>query len=181
MRGRKPKPTHQRILEGNRGKRPINRDEPELPPADADAIPLELEAAAAPGIAVLAVAEWRRLAPILIKRRALTTADRAALVALCLEWARYVTATTSTTALLITTKNGHTIPNPYLAVAGKALAACARLWPELGLTPSSRSRVHRDGPPAGDPFAEFDAPPTRDELEAPPREAPAPPPVKRPH
>jgi phage terminase small subunit len=49
------------------------------------------------------------------------------------------------------------MPNPYLAIATKALAGCTRLWPELGLTPSSRSRVQV---PVGDddPFSEFDTP-----------------------
>ena len=56
------------------------------------------------------------------------------------------------------------MPNPYLGVATKALGMCNRLWPELGLTPSSRSRVRMGGPEDhGDPderaFAEFDRPP----------------------
>lgn len=159
MRGRKPKPTHQRALEGNRGKRPLNRREPELPVAAADAAPPDELNVAMPGIAARAQAEWRRLAPILLARRALTTADRSALIALCLEWARYLDATEKTTALVVTTKSGYPMLNPYLIVASKAFAACARLWPELGLTPSSRSRVQIEGAPAGDPFAEFDAPP----------------------
>jgi phage terminase small subunit len=50
--------------------------------------------------------------------------------------------------------------NPYLGVATKALSACARLWPELGLTPSSRSRVKAPAA-ADDPFTEFDVPPPR--------------------
>ena len=31
MRGRKPKPTRLRVIEGNRGKRPLNRKEPKAP------------------------------------------------------------------------------------------------------------------------------------------------------
>ena len=157
MRGRKPKPTHQRVLEGNRGKRALNRHEPDLPEAALE-VPDEIKVAM-PAIAIRAEAEWRRLAPILHARRALTTADRSALIALCLEWARYLDATEKTTALVVTTKSGYPMPNPYLSVAAKAFTACARLWPELGLTPSSRSRVTVEGAPAGDPFAEFDAAP----------------------
>jgi phage terminase small subunit len=49
--------------------------------------------------------------------------------------------------------------NPYLVIATKALAGCNKLWPELGLTPSSRTRV-KTSPlsPADDPFAQFDLP-----------------------
>jgi phage terminase large subunit-like protein len=46
MRGRKPKPTGKKNLEGNPGKRPMNEREPQLPTAVADAFdapPLELE------------------------------------------------------------------------------------------------------------------------------------------
>jgi P27 family predicted phage terminase small subunit len=153
MRGRKPKPTAQRLREGNPGGRPINRQEPALPPETFDAVPPEL--AGVPR----AIAEWQHLAPVLRQRRAVTTADRSALIALCLEWSRYLDASAQATPLVISTKSGYPMPNPYLSVASKALAACARLWPELGLTPSSRSRVRIDTPP-GDEFAEFDeAPP----------------------
>jgi phage terminase small subunit len=50
---------------------------------------------------------------------------------------------------------------PYLAIANKALQGCTRLWAELGMTPSSRSRVQLP-PDASDPFAEFDVPQTED-------------------
>jgi P27 family predicted phage terminase small subunit len=49
--------------------------------------------------------------------------------------------------------------NPLLHVATKALNNCNRLWPELGLTPSSRSRVSVIDPGTEhDAFAEFDTP-----------------------
>lgn len=149
MRGRKPKPTHQKVLEGNPGKRALNRHEPPLPAETFDRLPVEL------ANDVGAADEWRRLAPILQQRRAITVADRAALIAVCLEWSRYLTATAKASPLVVLTKSGYPMPNPYLGVASRALAACARLWPELGLTPSSRSRVRIDAPP-GDEFAEFD-------------------------
>jgi P27 family predicted phage terminase small subunit len=153
MRGRKPKPTHQKVLEGNPGKRRLNRQEPPLPPEPFEQLPAEL--ARNPR----ARAEWRRLAPILRARRAVTVGDRAALIALCLEWSRYLIAESRATRMMtFKTKSGYPMPNPYLGIASRALAACARLWPELGLTPSSRSRVRVDTPP-GDEFAEFDEPP----------------------
>jgi P27 family predicted phage terminase small subunit len=155
VRGRKPKPTATRRLEGNPGKRPLNVNEPRHDtPTDAfDVPPPELTTDRR------AAAEWRRLAPMLRRSRTVGEADRSALIALCLEWARYLEASTHMKQLVIKTKTGYPIPNPYLPIATRALANCSKLWPELGLTPSSRSRVvAAPAPPENDPFAEFDAP-----------------------
>lgn len=156
MRGTKPKSTLQKRLEGNPGRRPLNDHEPQPPPFHdtMDAPPEEL--AGRP----VALAEWARLVPMLRRCRQITEADRSALVAVCLEWARYLDATSKVVAMVITTATGYPMPNPYLSIATKALTGCTRLWAELGLTPSSRSRVVTDGPgPAGDAFSEFDAAP----------------------
>jgi P27 family predicted phage terminase small subunit len=158
MRGRKPKPTARRKFEGNPGKRPFNLQEPQhdVPTEAFDRPPAEL--AAQP----LAAAEWRRLAPVLRRSRTVTEADRSALLALCLEWARYLEATAQIRKdglVIRTKKTRYPMPNPYLPIATRALANCSRLWPELGLTPASRTRVHAaPAPPDDDPFAEFDPP-----------------------
>jgi P27 family predicted phage terminase small subunit len=160
MRGRKPKPTAQRLLEGNPGKRPLPHDEiaPAATSATFSTAPIELEGDA------VATAEWGRLAPMLLRVRAVTDADRSALVALCLEWARYVEATTKLKqlGLIIAAPSGYPMPNPYLAIATRALAGCRALWPELGLTPSSRTRVTPAtpglAPGVEDEFSEFDRP-----------------------
>lgn len=157
MRGRKPKSTAQRRLEGNPGKRPLNVEEPRLPATAAalDTPPGELIGHDA------AMREWRRLAPMLRKSRTVTDADRSALLALTLEWERYLDATdkVSTLGMVVKAPSGYPITNPYLSIARSALAACSRLWPELGLTPSSRSRVKAaPDAPENDPFAEFDVP-----------------------
>ena len=157
MRGRKPKPTSQRRLDGNPGRRPFNAFEPVYPGLDAsfDEPPSELDGNDR------ARGEWRRYAPILRRARAVTEADRAALVALCLEWSRYIEATiqVATTGLVVRAPSGYPMTNPYLSIATRALSSCAKLWPELGLTPSSRARVSSSGNPEADPFAEFDLPP----------------------
>lgn len=158
MRGRRPKPTAQRQLEGNAGKRALNREEPAPPPLTAavDTPPAELTTHP------VALAEWHRLAPMLVKLRQITEADRSALLALCVEWERYLDATDKVRVLGMVVKapSGYPITNPYLSIARSALGACSRLWPELGLTPSSRSRVKTaPAAAAGDPFNEFDAPP----------------------
>lgn len=144
------------MLEGNPGKRPLNDAEPQPPAFDADAAPDELTGNA------LALAEWGRLAPMLRQCRQITAADRSALVAVCVEWARYIDATRQIQklGLVVQAPSGYPITNPYISIATRALAGCNRLWPELGLTPSSRSRVRTDGPgPEGDAFTEFDTTP----------------------
>ena len=93
--------------------------------------------------------------------RQVTEADRAALIACCLEWAHYEKAIANRLPEVVAARSGYLMPNPWIAIANKALAALVKLWVELGLTPSSRSRVSTDGPgPGGDAFSEFDEPPT---------------------
>jgi P27 family predicted phage terminase small subunit len=109
----------------------------------------------------LARAHWAELAPQLRRARQVGPTDRTALVALCLEWARYLEAVEKVTTLGMVRilPNGYPMVNPYLSIANRALAAVNKLLPELGLTPSSRSRVSTIGTPApDDPFAEFDTP-----------------------
>lgn len=155
MRGRKPKPTARRRLEGNPGKRRLNTREPAPPPLPASAHDTPAALANHPA----AAEEWSRLAPLLRRAKQITDADRSALVALCLEWERYLDATDKvrTLGMVVKAPSGYPITNPYLSIARSALAACSRLWPELGLTPSSRSRVTTvESGGADDPFNEFD-------------------------
>lgn len=155
MRGPKPKPTAQRRLEGNPGRRPYNVDEPQLPTADAsfDAVPADLLGDA------IAAAEWVRLAPLLRQARIVTDADRNALIAACQQWSVYQDALRQAPAerRVLRSPNNYPIPNPFIPIASKALTHCERLWESLGLTPSARSRVvAAKTAQADDPFAEFD-------------------------
>jgi P27 family predicted phage terminase small subunit len=160
MRGRKPTPTARKRLEGNPGRRPLNAREPDLPrdppaPPD-DPPPPELETDP------VAAAEWRRLFPILQRAQAITAGDRGSLLALCQQWSRYLEANgrVAASGLVVMSPHKYPMPNPYIAIANKALGNCVKLWVELGLTPSARSRVTTTAAvaPIGDPFAEFDAP-----------------------
>lgn len=156
MRGTKPKPTAQRLLEGNPGKRALNDREPQPDPVGDDFDTPPPIVATEPE----AIAEWLRLAPMLRKCRQVTEADRAALIACCIEWAHYRKAVEHRLPEIIKAPSGYAMPNPWISIGNKALAALVKLWAELGLTPSSRSRVTTDGPGAGgDAFSEFDAVP----------------------
>jgi P27 family predicted phage terminase small subunit len=158
IRGTKPKPTARKKLEGNPGHRPLNPHEPDFAPV-AEAPPLEL--AADP----LAVAEWVRLMPLLQRAHVITEGDRASLLALCQQWSRYLTAngSVSSKGMVVRSPSGYPMPNPYIGIANKALGNCVKLWVELGLTPSARTRVQTapgtGGATFDDAFAEFDDPP----------------------
>ena len=83
MRGRKPKPTALKLIDGNPGKRPIVGHEPR-PPASRPTCPAHLSASAK--------AEWKRLAGALNRIGLLTQVDRAALAAYCQAYGRWVEA-----------------------------------------------------------------------------------------
>src|SRR5262245_47328509 len=139
MRGTKPKPTAQKRLEGN--VRRLNRHEPQPPPVTDVSVPSVLHGDG------MAMEEWRRLAPIPRPCRQLTDAGTEALTADCREWSIYVDATTAlrTEGLVLKSRTGFRRVNPQLVVARTALNSCIRLWAELGMTPSSRSRVTQSG------------------------------------
>lgn len=162
MKGRKPLPTAHKRLTGNPGHRALNTQEPD-PPRSAATFDTPRELAGD----TVAAQYWQELAPMLAQIRQITDADRGALVALCVQWSRYVEATTSLqqrdehgrSRMLIRMENGTFMQNPYIPIANKSLLLCMKLWVELGLTPSSRTRVAMDQTrPAADSFSEFDQP-----------------------
>jgi P27 family predicted phage terminase small subunit len=83
MRGRKPKPTHLKLLEGNPGRRSLNRNEPR-PQVKVPTCPQHL--------CPSAKAEWKRLAPQLFVLGVLTALDRTTLAAYCQAYGRWVEA-----------------------------------------------------------------------------------------
>ena len=79
-RGRKPKPTALKELEGNPGKRSLNPSEPK-PPQKAPSCPAWLEKEAK--------REWRRLSKGMEQLGILTELDRAAFAGYCQAYARW--------------------------------------------------------------------------------------------
>ena len=149
MRGRKPKPTALKILEGNPGRRPLNDREPSLP-TETPECPEFLDDEAR--------AEWFRMAKVLQDMGLLTRADRAALAAYCVVYSRWVTAERQVQRLGTIVKSpekNFPMKSPYLTVADQALEAMRKFMVEFGLTPSSRSRIRV--PDASGASDEFDA------------------------
>ena len=133
--GRRPASTALKVLRGKLAPRP---SEPQPPRASTqiDEPPQELEDDP------IAIAEWVRVVPMMRKIGLVSEAERGSLIALCQQWSRYLDAQGQLRALgsVITSERGP-IVNPYLAIADKSLHHCLKLWVELGLTPSARSRI----------------------------------------
>jgi len=139
MRGRKPKPTAMKLLEGNPGHRPLNVGEPR----PAQRIPTCPAHLCSP-----AKAEWKRLAVQLSALRILTELDRAALAAYCQAYGRWVEAERKLkdTPMLLKMPSGYVQQNPWLTIANKQLELMHKFLSEFGLSPVSRSRVSVSSP-----------------------------------
>jgi P27 family predicted phage terminase small subunit len=148
MRGRKPKPTILKVLDGNPGKRPLNDREPQPPEGVPDRPDwLDQEAQA----------EWDRVTAELQLSGLLTLVDRAALAAYCTAWSRWVEAEAMVKKFGMIVKSpaqGFPVKSPYLSIADQALETMRKLMIEFGLTPSSRSRIRV--PLGGDEVDELD-------------------------
>src|SRR5688500_13426098 len=83
MRGRKPTPTHLKLVRGNPGKRPLNASEP-APLLTLPTPPAELSADAR--------VEWERVAVELHRIGVLSGIDRGPLAAYCQAYGRWITA-----------------------------------------------------------------------------------------
>ena len=156
--GRKPKPTHLKLVTGNPGRRPLLAGEaqamPALPPPP-------------PHLSDDAKLEWGRVSEEFYNIGLLTSIDRTALAAYCQSYGRWSQAERAiaemgkrdmlTGGLMIKTSNGNAIQNPLVGTANKAMSDMVRYAAEFGMTPSARSRISAT-PPDGkdqDPTATY--------------------------
>lgn len=133
--GRPRKPTALRVLEGNRGKRPLPVGEPQ-PRQERPTCPrwLMLEAKR----------EWRRIVPELGRLGLLTIIDRAALAAYCQAYACWRQAEEDLARLkstVVATPSGYIQQLPQVTISQKERMIMHRFLVEFGLTPASRSRL----------------------------------------
>ena len=139
MRGRRPKPTDLKRLQGNPGKRRLPENEPELLPGTL--VPPDW-------LKGEALEFWDELVPILDEMGILSTSDRLALAALCSAFGDYraaseileregLTYEKTTAAGKVTVK-----PRPEISIRNDAFRRMTSMLGEFGLTPSSRSRVN---------------------------------------
>jgi P27 family predicted phage terminase small subunit len=151
-RGRKPLPTHLKLIQGNPGKRALNKDEPQ-PDLSIPTPP--------PHLNDEAKVEWGRVIDNLYRLALVSEIDRAALAAYCQAYGRWVQAERAlarmaekdqlTHALMIKTTNGNAIQNPLVGTANHAMNEMMRFAGEFGMTPSARSRINvgNIGAPSG--------------------------------
>lgn len=111
----KPKPTHLKLLAGNPGRRPINHNEPQ-PSADGLACP--------DWLAPEAKDEWARIVPQMKALGVFTEADQSTVMAYCHLYGRFQREVTNGEQPAVTT-----------------LTHMRQFASELGLTPSSRSKI----------------------------------------
>lgn len=133
-RGRKPKPTALKVLEGNPGKRPLNKFEPK-PENKAPKCPTWLEKEAKK--------EWRRMSKVLEGLGVLTEVDAAAFAGYCQAYARWKEAEEflSKHGTIFKTPSGYIQQVPQVSIAQTYLKIMKDFCSEFGLTPSSRSRI----------------------------------------
>lgn len=139
-RGRRPKPTHLKVVEGS--KPTTNKAEPK-PKLSLPDPPAHLDDEA--------VAHWNEKAPDLYRLGLLSDIDQGALACMCVAWSTFVRAALKLTemrladrtfgGLIIKTKNDNIIQNPILGTMNKAMADYMRYAIEFGMTPSARSRI----------------------------------------
>ena len=143
-RGPAPRPTALKILEGNPGKRALNKQEPK--PGKAD---LRLPA----GLGHHGRTFWREIAPALDTLGVLTAVDVPALEAAARTYERWRVAESKlkdVKSLAQTGKSGFSAPSAYVQIASQAQRDLLRLLQEFGLTPASRTRIQVDATDAAE-------------------------------
>lgn len=134
MRGRKPIPTHMKLVAGNPGKRPVNKNEPKpepkIPPC-----PEHLSEAAK--------REWDSMSKELASMGLLTKIDGAALAGYCDAYGRWAEASLMLQkhGMIMKGAKGGPIQSPYLQIVNRALEQMRSFLIEFGMTPSSRARI----------------------------------------
>lgn len=152
MVGRKPKPTALKVLQGNPGKRPLNKREPK-PPAGMPKCPTWLDG--------MARAAWLELAPLLEQTKVVTESDRKALELLCDAYSEYrrtreIVRKQGATYEALTEGGSIMIrPRPEVTMAQDAWKRVRAMLQEFGLTPSSRSKIQVVQDAAEDPYEAF--------------------------
>lgn len=144
MRGRKPLPSHLKLITGNRGKRPIKKPSVEFEIS---------QPAPPPHLCDDAKVEWGRVASMLYALRLLSALDVAALAAYCQAYAIWKQATealnvmaksddTGMLGLVARGANGARIAHPLLKIANRAAQDMVRYASDFGMTPAARARIH---------------------------------------
>lgn len=132
--GRPKKPTNLKKLQGNPGKRNLNKNEPQ-PKIEIPKPPSFLEG--------YALEEWNRVTPMLERLGLLSSLDVMELAAYCQcvdRW-RQAEEKIKSEGMVDTTSNGNVIQSPYVGIANKAMVQMHQFLCQFGMTPAARSSV----------------------------------------
>ena len=150
MKGRKPKPTEIKKLEGERADR-INHDEPEPEIIDFDC---PYEQGTYEAIA------WNEVVPVLKNMRVFTEADFHAIKLYCESYGMYQGAVSDIkdNGVYITLegkKGEYIVQNPQVAIRNKTYDQMLKIMTEFGMTAASRTRIKVEKPKEPDEFEKF--------------------------
>lgn len=146
--GRTKKPTNLRILQGNPGKVPINKNEPK---------PDVLIPAAPDFLVGYALEEWHRVTPILERLGLISDIDVMELAAYCQCYKRWREAEEKlrVSNMTIITANGTEIQSPYISIANRAMTQMHQFAGQFGMSPASRAGVTARVKEPDNPLAKF--------------------------
>lgn len=142
QRGRKPKPTPLKLLEGNPGKRPLPQREVR---------PVSKSPRCPPWLEEDAKKEWKRMGKILEGMGLLTEMDMTAFAGYCQAYARWKEAEEflSKHGSIIKTPNGYLQQVPQVSISQTNLKIMLKFCEQFGLTPSARTRLASIGEGGG--------------------------------
>jgi P27 family predicted phage terminase small subunit len=143
MRGRKPKPSYLRVLDGQANDKPLNPDEPQ-PSGDLDAPPAWMSEAQRES--------WRyaieHAPPGLLKRL-----DKSVLAVWVVAEALHAEAAQKVAQYGAVVKSRHLwVQSPYMGIQNKQALIMMRAASEMGFSPTSRTRVRLERDRGSNPF-----------------------------
>jgi P27 family predicted phage terminase small subunit len=164
IRGPKPKPAAKKRADGNPGKRPL-KQEPVATPGEPE-MPAHLDA--------VARETWEWLCVTLRKMDLLFRSDVAVMTLYCDTWSEYLEARRSVQkygsviasksktksrqedgVVVESTTAGQPYMSPYVSLESMLKKQLMQCLAELGLSPTSRARLHVERIGDADPLAEF--------------------------
>jgi P27 family predicted phage terminase small subunit len=149
MAGRKPLPTHLKLVKGTARPHRMNSAEPK---------PAVLTPAPPEHLDERARARFSELATMLAGQGIMTALDVNALARYVVVWCRWIDAEAEVAKRgpVVKTAAGNVIQHPSLAVSNRCFSQMRQIESEFGMTPSSRSRIRMNSvSDALDPFEDY--------------------------
>ncbi|WP_287030039.1 phage terminase small subunit P27 family [Pseudomonas sp. UBA6310] len=133
--GRRPKPTSQKALAGNPGKRALNKAEPQFSEITQVDPPEWMQP--------LAIQMWEMVLPELLAQKIVCITDLHNVEAFCTAYANWRAAQAMVVehGPVVQSAMGSPMKNPALTAAKEAMAQMVTFGAMLGLDPSSRTRL----------------------------------------